>query len=149
MQEHPTHVVCAWIGNSAAVAQKHYLQVTDEDFDRAVGVVQNQAQQASERVGNGRKSKPMEGTKIPNFPEFSGKNAMSGMGTEGFEQTQNPSRKSGSPPSGSALYSALPPDLAQVATAWPELSEATKRAISAIVEADAARRATIPEGTGS
>ncbi len=32
---HPSHVVCAWIGNSEQVARKHYLQVTDEHFDRA------------------------------------------------------------------------------------------------------------------
>jgi len=31
----PVHVVCAWIGNSRAVAQKHYLQVTDEHFAQA------------------------------------------------------------------------------------------------------------------
>ena len=28
----PSHVVCSWMGNSEAVAAKHYLQVTDEDF---------------------------------------------------------------------------------------------------------------------
>ena len=28
----PTHVVCAWLGNSPQVARKHYLQVTDEHF---------------------------------------------------------------------------------------------------------------------
>jgi len=33
----PIHVVCAWIGNTQAVAAKHYLQVRDEDFDRAAG----------------------------------------------------------------------------------------------------------------
>jgi integrase len=32
---YPLHVVCAWIGNSAAIAQKHYLQVTEADFARA------------------------------------------------------------------------------------------------------------------
>jgi integrase len=32
----PLHVVCAWIGNSSAIAAKHYLQVTDEHFDRAM-----------------------------------------------------------------------------------------------------------------
>jgi hypothetical protein len=32
----PSHVVCAWIGNSEAVAKKHYLQVTDEHFKKAV-----------------------------------------------------------------------------------------------------------------
>lgn len=33
--EYPLHVVCAWIGNKAAVAAEHYLQVTDADFARA------------------------------------------------------------------------------------------------------------------
>jgi integrase len=32
---HPAHVVYKWIGNTAKVAQQHYLQVTDADFDRA------------------------------------------------------------------------------------------------------------------
>jgi len=36
LAEHfPTHVVCAWLGNSQAVASKHYLQVTDEHFEQA------------------------------------------------------------------------------------------------------------------
>jgi hypothetical protein len=32
----PIHVVCAWIGNSSAIAAKHYLQVTEEHFGRAI-----------------------------------------------------------------------------------------------------------------
>ena len=36
VQDHPLHVVTAWIGNSARIAARHYLQVTDADFDRAV-----------------------------------------------------------------------------------------------------------------
>lgn len=35
-ETYPSHVVCAWIGNSHAVAAKHYLQVTDEHFEKAV-----------------------------------------------------------------------------------------------------------------
>ena len=35
VREHPIHVVCAWIGNSERVARKHYLQVTDIDFEKA------------------------------------------------------------------------------------------------------------------
>lgn len=31
----PIHVVCAWIGNTALIAAKHYLQVTDDHFERA------------------------------------------------------------------------------------------------------------------
>ncbi|KKL08669.1 hypothetical protein LCGC14_2573560, partial [marine sediment metagenome] len=31
----PVHVVCKWLGNSQAVANRHYLQVTDEHFREA------------------------------------------------------------------------------------------------------------------
>lgn len=36
--EHPLHVVCSWIGNSAIIAAKHYLQVTDDHFAKATGI---------------------------------------------------------------------------------------------------------------
>ncbi|MGE0377970.1 MAG: hypothetical protein AB7I48_11335 [Planctomycetaceae bacterium] len=36
-------MVCAWLGNSRAVAQRHYLQVTDVHFFKAA---QNPAQSA-------------------------------------------------------------------------------------------------------
>ena len=34
-EDYPMHVICAWIGNSERIAAKHYLQVTDEHFERA------------------------------------------------------------------------------------------------------------------
>lgn len=33
----PLHTVCAWIGNTKAIAAGHYLQVTDADWARATG----------------------------------------------------------------------------------------------------------------
>ena len=48
-QKFPLHVVCAWMGNSQLVAAKHYLQVTDDHFQMAVGrdgVVRNPTQHA-------------------------------------------------------------------------------------------------------
>src|SRR5262245_31322728 len=33
----PLHVVCEWIGNSATIADKHYLQVTEEHYWAAAG----------------------------------------------------------------------------------------------------------------
>ena len=44
----PSHVVCAWIGNSPQVARKHYLQVTDDHFNRATG---GTIEKASDGVG--------------------------------------------------------------------------------------------------
>ena len=34
-KEYPIHVVTAWLGNTPRIAMKHYLQVTDADFERA------------------------------------------------------------------------------------------------------------------
>ncbi len=31
----PSHVVCAWLGNSVAIARQHYLQVREVDFQKA------------------------------------------------------------------------------------------------------------------
>lgn len=35
VQKYPIHLVCYWLGNSALVAKKHYLQIRDEDFAAA------------------------------------------------------------------------------------------------------------------
>ena len=35
--EFPIHVVCEWLGNSKAVAKKHYLRVTKADYAKATG----------------------------------------------------------------------------------------------------------------
>ena len=40
----PTHVVCAWLGNSPAVAHKHYLKVTEDHMQRAAYALQNMAE---------------------------------------------------------------------------------------------------------
>ncbi len=43
----PSHVVCAWLGNSENVARKHYLQVTEDHFARAL---QNPTHEALQNV---------------------------------------------------------------------------------------------------
>ena len=47
----PVHVVCEWIGNSAPVAAKHYLQVTDEHYRRAAEM-ESRAESAAQAVQN-------------------------------------------------------------------------------------------------
>lgn len=61
----PLAVVAKWLGNTQAVAMRHYVDVTDADFQRAVQVAQNPAQQASEMrrfdlqvVNNGNEETP-------------------------------------------------------------------------------------------
>ena len=38
VERFPSHVVSKWIGNSEAVARKHYLQTTDAHFSKAIGI---------------------------------------------------------------------------------------------------------------
>ena len=54
IQEYPIHLVLAWIGHTAAVAQGHYLTATDADYRRAAGkAAQNPAHSASVRRRQG------------------------------------------------------------------------------------------------
>ena len=46
VQRYPLHVVCAWLGNTAAVAAEHYLQVTEDHFASAAQIP---AQSGAER----------------------------------------------------------------------------------------------------
>lgn len=46
LAEHPIHVVCAWMGHSAIVGQKHYAKVRDSDFEQATDTGGNTAQNA-------------------------------------------------------------------------------------------------------
>jgi integrase len=72
---YPIHVVCAWLGNSPAVAVKHYLQVTDADFESAANgsakcsapLAQNAAQTPPDAV---RQVLPQRGEKNPEKTGF-------------------------------------------------------------------------------
>lgn len=57
----PLHVACAWVGNTEAVARKHYLQVTDQHFEQAIGG--GAAKSAAEGAGNDRKGDAPESDK--------------------------------------------------------------------------------------
>ena len=54
-ESYPIQVVCEWIGNTAAVAAKHYLQTTDEHYRQALeapaSAARNPAQQLQETAG--------------------------------------------------------------------------------------------------
>lgn len=64
----PLHVVTQWIGNSKAVAMKHYLQVTDDHFQQAIqaptGAAHFAAQFGAESSRTDQQS--TEGTEDPN-----------------------------------------------------------------------------------
>jgi len=68
-EEYPLHVVTRWIGNSELVATKHYLQLTDEHFARAVsdGAAQNPAQPARASARTDSQGASAEHRKTPTF----------------------------------------------------------------------------------
>jgi len=69
----PSHVVCAWIGNSRAVATKHYLQVTDEHFEKAAApglALQNPTHTPSEIARNGSQADSAPPDEPLVFPAF-------------------------------------------------------------------------------
>src|SRR5207244_12063515 len=49
---YPIHVVCRWIGNSALIANKHYLSGTDDYFEMAAG--KSDAKSDADRSGQER-----------------------------------------------------------------------------------------------
>ena len=81
----PTHVVCSWMGNSPRVAKKHYLQVTDEHFEKAAhNAAQYPAVNGSKPPQN-EKSKEQESACLPSKPAFCGVGQVAGMGGTGLE----------------------------------------------------------------
>jgi integrase len=84
-QQWPTYVVCAWLGNSPKIAQRHYLQVTDEHFQKAA---QNPAQYEAVSGGKGQKAYIDGDRKNADLPLVTAAyNSLqeSGMGDEGLE----------------------------------------------------------------
>jgi integrase len=49
----PTHVVCAWLGNSESIARKHYLRVTEDHFDLATGAKSDVTPSRNDGLGRG------------------------------------------------------------------------------------------------
>ena len=101
-EKYPIHVVCAWLGNSRAIAQEHYLQVTDTHFAEAVkelakpspanekGAAQNAAQYPAELASMGGQEAKHNNEKGPVLPSLSERYCLLHkdlLGAVGFEPT--------------------------------------------------------------
>ena len=82
----PSHIVCAWLGNSKEVARDHYLTVTDEHFSAAAELLRRhpeRTQQAAAGSGErgatskipGEKRKGPGMSTIPKAPRRSGRDS--------------------------------------------------------------------------
>lgn len=90
--EYPIHVVCEWIGNSQAIAQEHYLRVTDSDYERAAtgtgSALQNPVQYTTAVHRTALQTSKPENEKTPGIPGVATpRKALLGvrMGAAGFE----------------------------------------------------------------
>ena len=66
-REHPVHCVAAWAGHTVAVAGRHYLTVTDADFERATGGAKSgafEAQKAAQQATAGNGSESQKTTQV-------------------------------------------------------------------------------------
>lgn len=78
---YPIHVVCSWIGHTAAIAQEHYLQVTEDHFALAAKnnsapdsarTAQNAAQHPSAPTAHGGRQSEKTPEKSGVFCEIAG-----------------------------------------------------------------------------
>ena len=65
LKVHPFHAVCAWLGHGPEIAARHYAQVTESDFEKAV---QNPVQQVHPEGGK-------EGHSVPGDSSAGGGNS--------------------------------------------------------------------------
>ena len=130
------------IGNTEAIASKHYLQVTEDHFAKAV---QNPVQQPAVLPRTGSQATLPAHEKTPVLQGFAAGCEVVQSGRvedRGLEPGEFPCRNTHISGEGGAKSGAvdgenrpIDPDLAQVIEAWHTLPPDTRTAILAIVEA--------------
>jgi integrase len=163
-KQFPTHVVCAWLGNSIRVARKNYLLVTDEDFQRATGEGVSRFERGTKPSQNGRKrgTKPTLQGAAPSGAESHKTNENTGkvsfllrIPIDGQRRRQDSNLKAGSTGNywgfdentvssvGAAVqnrratrfFTIEDEDLLDLVELWPNLTEATQEAILTLAHA--------------
>src|SRR5213079_1859002 len=74
LKDFPIHVVCGWIGNTERIARRHYLQITDADFDQATGV--QRAAESAAIPSSGYAQLAQAKTQEPHLPAENAENAV-------------------------------------------------------------------------
>ena len=132
----PGHVASAFLGHSEAMAQKHYWQVTDEDFKKAT---QNTTQQAHARGRIGLQDPTDRRQQAPAQPADASSCHLlhdSRVGDEGLELVQQSSGKQAITTERDAEYDARCAELgavdailSELITLWPQLAASVREAL--------------------
>jgi len=139
--EFPIATVCKWIGNTVAIAAKHYVEPLDEHFQRAAGLAPLAAPQTPEISWNDEKPN-RENPVFFAFCAVSPPSANTPMGSTGFESVSGSDKlsaiydnrhKSLAPPAAPLATKSAPKvsDLAELIRSLPlEAREELRRLLS-------------------
>ncbi len=83
--EWPSYIVCAWMGNSPRIAKKHYLQVTDEHFQKAAHFPAQYPAANHSKPQQNEKSEEQESAFLRQRPASCGEKWGPSMGGTGLE----------------------------------------------------------------
>lgn len=131
MKAHPIHCVCSWIGNTPAIALRHYLQVVEADFEKATRGGAESGAVSVQNVGQAGADDTGQETTVATEPLINvgfrrhmfdsvRSRPISQMGDEGLEPTAKTSEKPGVVEPGGAESGAVDPLAAFVASLTPE-----------------------------
>ena len=151
--EATTHVASAWIGNSVAVAVKHYLQATEDHFKQASKkATQNPASKARESSRNDSKTQmPSEALgsvsssdceRLRPIMTSCNCSEIQSMGDTGLELYRNFPRNTRitkqathNPTHRLHLTASIAPELQRVIEAWPALPARVRHGLLTIIDA--------------
>lgn len=150
----PLHTVCAWIGNTKAIAAGHYLQVTDADWTRATGSGEPATNPATQARPSGHTGSKASGQNHRDSADLVAVGSPCDavktrpMGSPGLEHPRESSEIQPVSDSGGSISGNIPadsapsvapvtlvdPELAAVVAAWPTLAAALRAAVLAVIE---------------
>ena len=81
----PSHIVNAWLGNTEKIANKHYLQVLEAHFEKALQITCSDAQKTPETTGNQKTQIADVKRKTPEIQAQAMISGVKGMSDTGFE----------------------------------------------------------------
>ncbi len=126
---YPLHVVCAWIGNTARVAVRHYLQLTDDDFARAARIpAQHTAAPERTERQDQRETLGIEGVSCKSVHgEYARQASSESPQVLPMNDLRRKDGKGGAESDATA-------DLARLIAVWPELPDGLRVAIMRMVD---------------
>ena len=129
----PSHVVTGWLGNSERIADRHYNQVLESHFQKAV---QNQVQQTPASSRTASQTEQTGKRKTPENHVSTVKSGGYSMGDEGFDFLDDSKQESGIVGSALAECGAVNADqgLKRLAELWDCLEEIDRRRLLELAE---------------